>query len=164
MPRRSSRPPSASAYDAAIGHLARRAHSRAELQRKLARRGYEPSDVEDALARLADLGYLDDAGFASGHVRRRAAMLGPLALSAELAARGVDRDVAQTAVAGLSHEDLLAAAVRLVAVQTARKRPAGYKELLDSAGARLLRRGFSLSVAREACRAVWLGTVGQPEA
>ena len=116
------------------------------------------------MARLADLGYLDDTAFASGHVRRRAATLGPLALSAELAARGVDREVARTAVAGLSHEDLLAAATRLVARQSGRKAPAGYKELLDSAGTKLLRRGFSLAIAREACQAVWRGTVTIPEA
>jgi SOS response regulatory protein OraA/RecX len=116
------------------------------------------------MARLVDLGYLDDAGFAEGHVRRRSARLGPLALSAELAARGVDRDVARQAVGSLGREAQLAAAVRLVARQAGRMSPAGYKELLDSAGTRLLRRGFSAAIAREACRAVWLGTGGRAEA
>jgi len=116
------------------------------------------------MARLAELGYLDDAGFAAGHVRRRSASLGPLALSAELAARGVDREIARAAVANLSQEDQLAAAVRLVARQAGRTPSAGYKELLDSAGARLLRRGFSPAIAREACRVVWRGTVPQAEA
>lgn len=116
------------------------------------------------MARLAGQGYLDDVAFAEGHVRRRSAKLGPFALGAELAARGVDRDVSRGAIAQLSREAQLAAAVRLVALQAARRRPAGYKELLDTAGARLLRRGFSLGLAREACRQVWLGTVGQAEA
>ena len=116
------------------------------------------------IARLAEQGYLDDAGFATGHVRRRSATLGPLALSAELAARGVDREVARKAVVGLSREAQLAAATRLVERQVGRSRPAGYKELLDSAGARLLRRGFSLAIARDACRAVWVGTVNTSEA
>ena len=157
------RPPG-SAYEAAARYLAGRAHSRVELEGKLRRRGHDEEDVEAAVARLADLGYLDDAGFAESHVRRRSGTLGPLALSAELAARGVDREVAGRAMAGLSREAQLAAAMGLVARQAARKRPAGYKELLDSAGARLLRRGFSPGVAREACRAVWLGTVATPEA
>ena len=116
------------------------------------------------MVRLTELGYLNDAGFAAGHVRRRSASLGPLALSAELAARGVDRDVARTALAGLSLEDQLAAATRLVERQVGRGRPAGYKQLLDSVGARLLRRGFSLAIAREACRAVWVGTVDLADA
>jgi regulatory protein len=110
------------------------------------------------MARLADLGYLDDAGFAAGHVRRRSASLGPLALSAELAARGVDREVARQALSGLSPQAQLAAATRLAAKDAGRKRPAGYKELLDSAGPKLLRRGFSSSIAREACWAAWRGT------
>jgi SOS response regulatory protein OraA/RecX len=108
--------------------------------------------------RLADLGYLDDATFAAGHVRRRSASLGPLALSAELAARGVAREVARQAVAGLGSRAQLAAAVRLVTRQAGRKLPASYKELLDLAGTKLLRRGFSASIAREACWAVWRGT------
>jgi hypothetical protein len=32
--------------------------------------------------------------------------------------------------------------------------------LLDRAGSKLVRRGFSPSVAREACRVVWRGTEG----
>jgi len=163
-PRRTSKPPTGSAYEAAVRYLAGRAHSRAELWRKLVRRGHEEADVEAALARLADLGYLDDAGFAAGHVRRRSVSLGPLALSAELAARGVDREVARQALSGLSQEAQLAAATRLAEREAGRKRPAGYKELLDSAGPKLLRRGFSSSIAREACRLVWFGTPERAEA
>jgi regulatory protein len=157
-PRRSSKPPAGSAYEAAVRYLAARAHSRAELGRKLLRRGHEEADVEAAMARLTDRGYLDDAGFAAGHIRRRSASLGPLALSAELAARGVDREVARQALAGLSREAQLEAATRLAAREAGRKRPAGYKQLLDSAGPKLLRRGFSPGIAREACRLVWFGT------
>jgi regulatory protein len=174
VPRRSSRPPQVpaggarpgrtSAFDAGLRYLARRAHSRAELWRKLLRRGYEESDVEGALVRLGELGYLDDVAFAAGHVRRRSASLGPLALRAELAARGVQRDVANEAIAGLSPAAQLAAAIRLLYRQVGRKAPASYKELLDSAGTKLLRRGFAPPIAREACRAVWHGTSSTPEA
>lgn len=112
------------------------------------------------MARLLELGYLDDTSFAVAHVRRRSTSRGPLAISAELAARGVDREVARQAVAGLSREDELGAAMRLAARQTGQRRPASYQELLDSAGVKLLRRGFSPAVARAACWAVWRGTAG----
>ena len=158
MARRSSKPPGGSAFDAGLRHLARRAHSRSELNRKLRRRGYDEDDVEKGLDRLAEMGYLDDAAFAVGHVRRRSPSLGPAALAAELAARGVDRRLTGVALGSLSDADQLAAAVRLVQRQGVRKPPASYQELLDSAGTKLLRRGFSLGIAREACRAVWLGT------
>ena len=131
-----------------------------ELRRKLGRRGYDETEVETAVTRLVELGYLDDRAFAESHVRRRSGSRGPLALAAELAARGVNREIVGLAVARLSPETQLSAAVDLVRRQTTRKRPAGYKELLDSAGTKLLRRGFSPSIAREACRVVWRGTEG----
>ena len=171
MPRKSSRgrgsgppAPRAPAIDAGLRLLAGRAHSRAEVRRKLARRGYDLDDVEGAVNRLVELGYLDDASFAAGHVRRRSGTHGPLALSAELSARGVDRRMADAALAGFDPEAQLAAATRLATRLAGRSRPAGYRELLESVGAKLLRRGFSMTVAREACRAVWAGTGTTPSA
>ena len=165
MPRRSSKPPRAgSAFDAGIRLLARRAHSRVELRRKLARRGYDADEVRGAVARLSELGYLDDASFAVGHVRRRSGTRDALALSAELAERGVDKVVAGAALAGFDRAAQVAAATRLAERLSERlsggKRPPGYRELLDSVGAKLLRRGYSIGVARDACWAVWAGTAG----
>ena len=145
-------------YEVAVRLLARRAHSRAELRRKLGRRGYDQGEVEDVIARLARQGYVDDAAFAAGHVRRRSATRGPLAIASELAARGVDRAAADAALEGLDRPAQLAAATHLAERMCGRRTPAGYRELLDSVGGKLVRRGFSVAVAREACRAVWSGT------
>ena len=149
-----------SAYNAGIGLLARRAHTRAELKRKLGRRGYDPGELEDALRRLVQAGYLDDLAFAESHVRRRSALRGPLALAAELAARGVDRRLSDSALQGFDRTAQVAAATRLAARMVGHKRLAGYQELLGSVGAKLMRRGFPEGVAREACQAVWTGTGG----
>ncbi len=138
--------------------LARRPHSRAELFRKLRQRGFEADDSESALGVLAELGYIDDASFAEGYVRRRAASHGPLALSAELQARGVGREVAGEAVGRLDRDAQVLAAALLVRRTAGRKLPASYQELLDTAGVKLLRRGFSPAIAWAACRAVWDGT------
>lgn len=144
--------------------LGRRAHSRAELQRKLGRRGYEEAEIERALARLTELGYVDDRAFAGAHVRRRSSGLGPRALAAELSARGVDRAIAADAVAAVDGEAQLASAIRLAERACARRELAGYRQMLDVVGPKLLRRGFAPGVVRAACRAVWLGTAGGPEA
>lgn len=144
--------------------LGRRAHSRAELGRKLGRRGYPEIEVRSAVDRLMELGYLDDRTFAEGHVRRRQAGLGPLALSAELSARGVDRHVADGALAGFDGEAQLASATRLAERLYRRKPHAAYREMLDAIGPKLLRRGFSPGVARAACRAAWSATSPQTEA
>jgi regulatory protein len=133
------------------------------MRRKLGRRGYSEEDVERAVARLVELGYLDDRVFAEGHVRRRSASLGPLALSAELAARGVDRAAAHEALSGLSADAQLAAAARLAERLSGRRSFAGYRELLDSVGPKLVRRGFAPGLVRTACRVVWEGTPGPAE-
>jgi regulatory protein len=161
---RSSRPPSVGALDAGLNLLSRRAHSRVEVRRKLSRRGYGEDEVESTVLRLAELGYLDDRAFAEGHVRRRSSGLGRLALSAELAARGVERAVADAALSGLDADGQLASATRLAERLFARKTFAGYREMLNSIGPKLMRRGFSPGTVRSACEAVWNGTVRGPEA
>ena len=123
---------------------------------KLGRRGYDQEDVESAVGRLVKLGYLDDRSFASGHVRRRSVAIGPLALRSELFARGVDRTIAEAAVAGFDQEAQLAAAQKLAARLAGRRSFAGYRELLDSLGPKLVRRGFSPVIARAACRDLWI--------
>ncbi len=160
MPPKSSKPagrraPAAPARDAALRLLSQRAHSRAELGRKLVRRGYVPEDVEGAVTRMAELGYVDDRAFAEGHVRRRSSTRGPLALSAELAARGVDRRDAEAAVRGFDQAAQLASARHLAERLYAARAFAGFSEMLDSIGAKLVRRGFPPGVVRAACRAVW---------
>lgn len=155
MPRRSSKRPSVSALDAGLRLLARRAHSRSELRLKLGRRGYDEAEVDAAVGRLIELGFLDDAAFANGHVRRRSSVLGPLALRSELASRGVERTIADQAVVALDAGAQLATASRLAARLAGDKTFVGYKELLDSVGPKLVRRGFSPAVARSACRAVF---------
>ena len=168
MQQRTSRPPkqkpSVGALDAGLNLLSRRAHSRFEVRRKLGRRGYGEEEVESAVLRLTELGYLNDRAFAEGHVRRRSSGLGRLALSAELAARGVDRDVADAALGGLDADRHLVSATRLAERLFGHKIFSSYREMLNSVGPKLLRRGFSPAVVRTACSAVWNGTLRDREA
>ena len=158
MRQRSSRPaPSVGALGAGLRLLGRRAHSRVEIQRKLVRRGHTLEEIDSALVRLKELGYLNDLSFAEGLVRHRSASRGPRALSAELAARGVDRAQADAAVAGFDPEAQLASATLLAERLYARRPASGYREMLDSVGFKLMRRGFSATTVREACRAVLSG-------
>ena len=76
----------------------------------------------------------------------------------------IDRSLADGAVQGFDPEAQLAAATRLVERLAGRKSFAGYRELLDSAGAKVLRRGFSPGTVRTACRAVWERTTTTREA
>ena len=93
VPRRSTKPaPTVSAFDAGLRMIVGRDHSVAELRRKLGRRGYPDVEIDAAQERLMANGWLGDRRFAERYARRRSRSLGPMAISAELAARGVDRD------------------------------------------------------------------------
>lgn len=132
-----------------MASLARRAQSRAELERKLLRRGHEPEQVEAALVRVAELGYLDDAAYAQGLVARRSAGRGAAAIGAELRAKGLSRDETQAALAALDPETEREAAERLAVRLVA---PGDDRHAIERAAAKLLRRGFSAEVAWTAAR------------
>ena len=126
-------------------------------------KGFGAEAVDVAMARLVELGYLDDMSFAKGLVQRRGALRGPRALSAELAAKGISRTEAAAAVAGFDIEAQLASAIRIAERLYGRKAGIGYREMLDSVGTKLLRRGFPAPVVREACRSVLAGAAQPPE-
>jgi regulatory protein len=126
-------------------------------------KGFGPEAVDAAMARLVELGYLDDPSFARALVRRRGSLRGPRALSAELAARGIDRADADAAVAEFDIEAQLASATRIAGRLYARKVGIGYREVLDSIGTKLLRRGFPTPIVRAACRSVMSEASQPPE-
>jgi regulatory protein len=117
---RRSKPDVAEAGDAAVDEaactrsalalLARREHSRRELTRKLARRGF-PADVGEAVvAALESSGALAEARFTETFVRSRVAKgQGPQRIRSELAQRGVTEPDVEAALRD-AHVDWLATA------------------------------------------------------
>jgi regulatory protein len=87
-------------YRTALRAVERRSFARADLGRRLRRKGHAPEAIERALGRLAEHGFLDDAAFAASYVETRAARgRGPLRLARDLAAMGVERSVIDRALA-----------------------------------------------------------------
>jgi regulatory protein len=136
----------ADAYQLALRLVGVRAHSEAELRRKLLRRGCPRADAEAAVDRLREQGYLDDRAYAAALVERRAAGRGEALIAAELAAKGIGRDLAADALDELSRARQLEAARRL-AGSLARTAPTLDPHRL---AARLHRRGFRPEIVREA--------------
>ena len=93
--RRRSKP-----VEAALAAVARRPRSSFELKQLLLRRGYSDSDSAAAVARLEDLGYVDDLEFASvvaASVARTRGW-GPARVRQELVKRGLSADVIEAAM------------------------------------------------------------------
>ena len=86
---------------AALERLARREHSRQELERKLAARGFAGDVITSALDELERTGALADARFTDSFVRARVAKgQGPQRIRAELAQRGIADDQANGVLRG----------------------------------------------------------------
>lgn len=77
----------------ALRLLARREHSRAELQRKLAPHGTE-EDIANVLSQLETEGLLSDGRAAAAFVRAHGARFGLTRLRHDLRQRGLDPDLA----------------------------------------------------------------------
>jgi regulatory protein len=81
--------------EAAARFLEARPRSIAEVRRRLGRAGYRSELVDGAIARLTELGMLDDEAFGRAWVesRDRARPRGEIALRRELALKGVERGI-----------------------------------------------------------------------
>ncbi|HEU0265588.1 MAG TPA: regulatory protein RecX [Geobacterales bacterium] len=92
-------------FATALRLLARRDHTVAELEIKLARRGFTTEAITDCHNRLCQLGYLDDSRVARLMARsfQRKGMVG-FRLRQELVKKGIDRPLIDTVMAELSAE------------------------------------------------------------
>jgi len=98
--------PSDTLRSRALGLLARREHSRAELQRKLAPHTEDPQELIDLLDDLAQRGWLSDARFAEALVHDKQAKFGTSRLAYELRERGVEESVIRDQLAELKDSEL----------------------------------------------------------
>ncbi|MBR5519754.1 MAG: regulatory protein RecX [Clostridia bacterium] len=86
--------------------LGRRMCSVSELREKLAERGYTDEEIDEAIERLSEYGFVDDAAYAAALVERGAAKnQSKKALLYELSRRGIDRETAQAALENLPSAD-----------------------------------------------------------
>jgi regulatory protein len=158
--------------DAAARYLEARPRAEAEIRRSLLHLGYRSDLVEEAVARLVELHYLDDEAFARAWVdsRDRASPRGEHALRAELGRKGVDRSVideilgerrddARVRVAAIGDEaqpsaDEAAARRLLDKRRPALMREADPRKRRQKAYALLARGGFGPDVCASVSRAV----------
>jgi regulatory protein len=154
--------PRGSAKDRALGLLAVRWRSRAEIERRLRLAGYQPEEIEPAVADLERSGLIEDLRFAQEMVRDQSVrrLSGERAIRTALRQKGVAAEVVESALegAGDEAERALRLASKGAARMSALTPEAAYRRLF----ALLMRRGYAPALAREACRralkeALWAG-------
>jgi len=141
------------AFDKALDLLSRRDHLEAELVEKLRRRGYDSGEIEAAISRCRELGYLDDMAVARRFVEVRAVAKGwgRYRLRAEILRRGAPSDVAEEA-SRLDPESE-AAALGEALRRAERGQPEGWWRLHERRGrviSSLVKRGFDTEAAMRA--------------
>jgi len=154
--------------EAAARFLETRSRSVSEVRRRLTTAGYRADLVDGAIARLEDLGVLDDEAFAKAWVdsRDRARPRGERAIREELRLKGVDRatiddvlDERRAATPDDATAPDRAAADRLVAKHArALARVADPRQRRQRAYALLARHGFDPDTCREVAAGVATAT------
>lgn len=142
------------AMAASLRLLSYRPRSEAELRQRLSRRGAPPALVEMTLARLRELGLVDDAAFARAWVERRerASPRGRSLLRHELRAKGVADEALAAPLEDVDEED---AALRAGERRAAALRDLAYPEFRHRLGSFLRRRGFSYETVRSTVDTLW---------
>jgi regulatory protein len=154
--------------EAALRFLEVRQRSVAEVRRRLTQAGYQAELIDGAIARLGELGVLDDEAFTAAWVesRDRARPRGERALRRELALKGVDRTLVDDAMAtrrpepgGEADPDIVAAERLLQRHASQLGRVADPRTRRQRAYALLARHGFDSDLAGRLSAQLLLGSM-----
>lgn len=147
----------------ALRFLSRRPHSRAQLQRKLARR-HSRESIQEVLDDLEELGLLDDVAVARERARygRERRRWGDSRIRADLRNLGIDAKIVDSVLLeinqqGSEQEPLDAVIDSWTAKRGRPETAAQIKKLFDHC----LRRGFSAQRVRETLKPFWSGAEWQ---
>lgn len=149
------------ALAAALRLLAYRQRTEGELRERLARRGVPPAIAGETVARLRQLGLVDDLEFSRSFVESRdhASPRSRRLIASELAVRRIDRGVAQEAAAVVDDVD---AAYRACARRAQSLATLTWPDFQRRLGAFLLRRGFDHETIGTTVARAWRDLGGVP--
>jgi regulatory protein len=133
--------------------LSRHPWTRAELTRRLQRRGASADVAAEVVADLVARGHVDDAAFAQQWIATRSARgYGAGRLRAELAVRGVESAVIEAALSGLDADEALERARAAAARRLPVLDPGDPRRLAGRLRDYLLRRGHGAGVVARVVR------------
>lgn len=142
------------ALDRGAAYLQARPRSEAEVRRRLAEKACDPDAIDRAIARMQQLGYLDDGAFARWWVANRLQHRprGRLALRSELRGCGVADEHVEAALRDVDDE----AAATSLAISKAERYAGDDRSAFDRwLGSHLRRRGFDYGAIRHALDRAW---------
>lgn len=143
------------ARERAVGLLARRPRSSAEIARHLRRHQHDDDAIQIVINDLVEAGLIDDSAFASFWIEQRETFRprSRLALRQELSQKGIDREIVSEALESLDEID---AARRVAHKQAGRWKDLPETEWRTKLTRYLLRHGYPYDVVKEVVTETWL--------
>lgn len=148
----------------AMRRLARTPRTEAEVRENLGQKGLPENRLEEIVAELLRLGYIDDRSFAAAFARGRCERgHGRARIRREMAERGFAGAAIEAAVAGLDRDFgelnvLRSALAKRLRTRSEPKTPQELKNLIDH----LILRGFSPETIRSELRDFFKRILGKP--
>ena len=134
--------------------LGRKSYTVKQLRDKLKRKEAEAEVIDQVIARLIELKFVDDAAYAESFVRNRQKKKGRIALRQELFQKGISETVVDETLADLDTDGQIESATTLLEKNAWRFRKDELHKNRSKAYAFLARRGFTGDVVREALERV----------
>jgi len=145
----------------AIRSLGMRAHSVAELKRKLISKRMDPAVVSDVIEYLLDLGYLNDHDFTRQFVEYgfRRKLWGAFKVRASLMERGVSKEIIDEYLAGEDVDTWERQGAREFARKRIRNQPLPDETFIKKLTTQLTGRGFSWDIVSDVMGRVRSGDI-----
>ena len=141
-------------FDIAVRYLSYRPRSESELIEKLRQRGADNDSIEAAIARLKELGLVDDSAFAEFWKENRESF-SPRSrwlTGLELRRKGVANDIIDRVVEAIDDDD---SAYRAALNKVRNLSQPDYQKFRQQLGGYLKRHGFSYSVINHTVERLW---------
>lgn len=144
--------PKYSTLEYALYLFGRRNRTERELRFKLLEKKYPSAEIEAAVARLKEIGLLNDQRYAELYAEDKVRIYrrGRHRIGLELMLKGVDKELIKAAVDQINEDDEYAAAVSLLEGRRRSWRDLHERKRFERAFQLLQRRGFSAKVVRRA--------------
>ncbi len=145
------------AIDRAVLLLSYRSRSIYEVHDRLKKAGFEPDIIDEAVAKLKDLGYLDDNAFTQAWTKNRmdSKLYGPKRIKQELRLKGVpDEIISKKLEENSTLEDEYKHALQLAKSKLPSYKSLDKTQLFRRLSQFLIRRGYTSSVVYDVCKKV----------